>query len=298
MSKVSIIIPSRVEKLENLEKTLKSIYENAMGEFEVILGYNGAPYYNFAYPNLKEIRFPENIGIKININALAATATGEYLFKLDAHCSVGKGFDEILKADFEPDWIIMPRFKIIKDDWSIQMRDGQEEYYDYFFIHCPLTDNRGYRFKAAGHDPEKTEEKLLSHPNMDESPSIHGSGWFMEKDHFFRLGGFPITDPDGHAQEPQWLALRNWLKGGKVMVNKKTWYAHLHQGNQDKGYHYTRQEEEYTYNWTAEHFMFNKEPNLIHDMTWFVDTKFPNMPTWPNNWKQLQEEYEKNKINT
>src|SRR3990167_4454855 len=190
MSKVSIIIPSRVEKLENLEKTLKSIYENAMGEFEVILGYNGAPYYNFAYPNLKEIRFPENIGIKANINALAATATGEYLFKLDAHCSVGKGFDEILKVDFEPDWIVMPRFKIIKDDWSIQMRDGQEEFYDYFYLSCPLTDNRGYRFKAAGHDPEKTKERLLSHPNMDETPSIHGSAWFMLKDHFFRLGGF------------------------------------------------------------------------------------------------------------
>ena len=297
MSKVSIIIPSRAEKPENLQRTIDSIYENATGDFEIIVGFNGAP---FTLPKNIDNRylgvfFPRNIGIKGNINALVAMAEGKYIYKSDAHCSFGKGFDEILQEDMQDDWIVMPRFYVLNGDtWEWQ----DERFYDYFFMHCPLTDKRGYRFKAAGHDPEKTKERLLSHPNMDESPSIHGSGWFMEKDHFFRLGGFPITDPNGHAQEPQWLALRNWLKGGKVMVNKKTWYAHLHQGNQDKGYHYTRQEEEYTYNWTAEHFMFNKEPNLIHDMTWFVDTKFPNMPTWPNNWKQLQEEYEKNKINT
>ena|SRR3990167_14946 len=302
MSKVSIIIPSRVEKLENLEKTLKSIYENAMGEFEVILGYNGAPYYNFAYPNLKEIRFPENIGIKANINALAATATGEYLFKLDAHCSVGKGFDEILKVDFEPDWIVMPRFKIIKDDWSIQMRDGQEEFYDYFYLSCPFTDPRGFRFKAGGHWKERTKERLPLYPIMtfdenqgqpevifgseiDETPQIHGSGWMMTKDRFFELGGFPNIDPYGHAQEPAWLALKNWLMGGKVMINKKTWYAHLHQDGSVKGYRYTREQERHSYDVAARHFVGDKG-NYLHNFEWFVEKFYP-MPTWNPDWKEV-----------
>ena len=297
MSKVSIIIPSCGEKYENLKRTIDSIYTNATGEFEVIVGFNGTEdlieeypiTYEDNYPNLKHIKFPENIGIKANINALAATASGEYLFKLDGHCSISKGIDEIIQKDIMDDWIIMPRFYVL-DEKTWEWQD--ERFYDYFFMHCPLTDNRGYRFKAAGHWPERTLERLKTHPEVDETPSIHGSGWFMEKDRFFELGGFPLQDPYGHGQEAQWLALRNWLKGGKVMVNKKTHYAHMHQDGSVKGYRYTREEERHTYELTARHFMLNKEPNLVHDMKWFVNEKFPGMPTWPENWEELQREYE------
>src|SRR5690606_5480541 len=105
---------------------------------------------------------------------------------------------------------------------------------------------RGFRFKAGGHWKEKTEQndpKLdtrvfdqvtftsdwHTRRAIDETPQIHGSGWFMTKDRYFELGGFPNVDVYGHAQEPIWLAMKNWMAGGKVMVNKKTWYAHLHQ---------------------------------------------------------------------
>jgi len=293
MSKLSILVPSRAEKPENLWRTIMSIYENATGDYEIIVGFNGRPWVDIApHPNLRIVRLEDNIGIKGMINLLAALARGKYIYKSDAHCRFGKGFDEILQKDVSEDWIIMPRFKIIKDDWSIQMRDGQEEFYDYFFMHCPLTDPRGFRFKAGGHWKERTQERLVSHPVTDETPQIHGSGWFMEKDHFFRLGGFPNTDLMGHAQEPIWLALRNWLMGGKVMVNKKTWYAHLHQSNEVKGYHYTREEEKFTYDWTAKYWMLDKEPNLKYNIEWFVD-KFMPMPSWNPDWKEQLIEWRK-----
>lgn len=283
MSKLSIIIPARAEKPENLNRTLKSIYENATGDYEVIVGFNGQPWVDIEpHENLRVVRLTENIGIKGMINLLAALARGKYIYKSDAHCRFGKGFDEILQTDMEYDWIVMPRFKIIKDDWSIQMRDGQEEFYDYFFLCCPLTDPRGFRFKAGGHWKERTTERLDT--LIDETPQIHGSGWMMTKDHYFNLGGFPNTDLMGHAQEPIWLALKNWLIGGKVMVNKNTWYAHLHQSNDVKGYHYTREEEKFTYDWTARYWMMNKEPNLKHTIDWFVE-KFMPMPTWENDWE-------------
>src|SRR3989304_9034274 len=155
----SILIPSRAEKSENLGKTLNSIYDNATGEFEVIVGLNGQPWTEIeAYPNLRVIKLDENIGIKGMINLLAALARGKYIYKSDAHCSFGKGFDEILKAEMQDDWIVMPRFYVL-DGNTWQWQD--ERFYDYFFMHCPLTDKRGYRFKAAGHDPEKTKERLL-----------------------------------------------------------------------------------------------------------------------------------------
>lgn len=297
MDKVSIIIPARGEKLENLQRTIDSIYYNATGNIEIIVGFNGTDVLIDSF--IKYVSFPENIGIKGNINTLALTATGKYLFKLDAHCSVGKGFDEILKADMQDDWVVTPRFKIIKDDWSTQLKDGEEEFYDYFYLSCPFTDKKGLRFKAGGHWPERTKERFgdefwsrgIADPtpwptHIDETPQIHGSGWFMTKDRFFELGGFPLQDPYGHGQEPLWIALNNWVEGGKTMVNKNTWYAHLHQDSKQRGYPENKEETERTYNVTADYWL--KHPKF----EWFVD-KFMPMPTWPDNWKQLLEDYRK-----
>jgi glycosyltransferase involved in cell wall biosynthesis len=282
MAKVSIIIPSRAESYENLSRTIKSIYENATGEFEVLVGFDGPPYQDFDFP-VKSIRFPDVVGIKTNLNALCAMATGKYIYKSDAHCSFGKGFDEILQADMQDDWIVMPRFKIITPDWQIQMKNGQEEFYDYFYICCPFTDPRGLRFKAGGHWPEWTAEKLDI--LIDETPQIHGSGWFISKDHYFELGGFPNIDPYGHAQEPIWLALKNWLGGGKVMVNKKTFYAHLHQQGNKRGYHMDQAQENKSYDLAARYWLGDKWAERKHDFYWFVD-KFNPMPTWPDDWKE------------
>ena len=44
MSKVSIIIPSCAENPENLDRTIRSIKDNATGEYEIIVGFNGPPY--------------------------------------------------------------------------------------------------------------------------------------------------------------------------------------------------------------------------------------------------------------
>jgi cellulose synthase/poly-beta-1,6-N-acetylglucosamine synthase-like glycosyltransferase len=298
MDKISFIIPARAERPEYIKNTLTSIYNSCKGEFEVILGYDGEPYYDFSFPNLKAIKLPNVVGIKSNINILAASATGKYLFKLDAHCSVGEGIDEILKADMQDDWIVMPRFYIIRrETWEWQ----DDRHYDYFFLCCPFTDPRGFRFKAGGHWPQRTAEREpyatpsiaedTSYPFIDETPQIHGSGWFMTKDRFFELGGFPLIDPMGHAQEPANLALKNWLMGGKVMVNKKTWYAHLHQETRDKGFRLGHSNEERTYNIIANYWVNDKLPDKVHNFEWFVE-KFMPMPTWPENWRELLHTYQ------
>jgi glycosyltransferase involved in cell wall biosynthesis len=279
MSKVSIIIPARAEKFENLSRTIESIRQNATGEYEIIIGFDGLPHFQFF--DAKVINFPNVVGIKTNINAMCAMTTGKYIYKSDAHCSFGKGFDEILQADMQDDWIVMPRFYIL-DGKTWQWQD--ERFYDYFYLSCPFTDPRGFRFKAGGHWPEMTQERLTSHPTVDETPQIHGSGWFMTKDRFFELGGFPNIDPYGHAQEPIWLALKNWLIGGKVMVNKKTWYAHLHQQGNKRGYQMDKEQENKSYDIAARHFVRDKG-NYLHNFEWFVEKFYP-MPTWNPNWKE------------
>lgn len=299
MSKVSILIPARAENRDNLFRTIQSIHENATGDYEIIVGFDGEPYIDLTgVPSTKSIRFPNPVGIKSNINSMVAMATGKYIYKSDAHCSFSKGFDEVLQEEMQEDWIVMPRFKILNGaDWSLQMKNGQEEFYDYFYLCCPVADPKGFRFKAGGHWPERTQERLLSHPSLDETPQIHGSGYFMSRDYYLDvLNGFPLYKTRTfHAQEPIWLALRTWLKGGSVMVNKGCWYAHLHQQSKDRGYSQPKEDEVLAYKSVAEHWMHDKEHDLVHDINWFVNTKFPHMPTWPDNWKELLEKYDSNK---
>ena len=310
MSKVSIIIPARGESFTNLRRTIESIQESATGEYEIIVGFDGDPLYDtFQWAEIdnwkiKAINFPDVVGIKTNITAMASMATGKYIYKSDAHCRFGKNFIEILKADMEEDWIVMPRFKIIKDDWSIQMRDGKEEIYDYFYLCCPFTDPKGFRFKAGGHWRERTDERNpenkelspnLHHlekaypdtfkPLIDDTPQMHGSGWFMTRDRYFALGGFPNIDPHGHAQEPIWLGLKNQLEGGKLMVNKKTWYAHLHQQGNKRGYHMDRAQENISYALAAKKFMGDSR------MFAWLKKNLP-MPTWPEDWRSRLTNYQ------
>lgn len=299
MAKLSIIIPSRNEvyttaKGENvLLRTVRDIYEKATGDFEVLVGFDGPPYLDFPdYPNLRLIKFPGVIGIKNNINMLAVLAKGEYLYKSDAHCSFGKGFDEILLADMKDNWLVMPRFYVL-DGRTWEWQD--ERHYDYFYLHCPLTD-KGLKFKAGGHWPQRTKERE-GKPEyiIDETPQFHGSGWLIKRDFFLNdIGGFPFKDPHGHAQEPPNIGLKVWCGPweGKVMVNKKTHYAHLHQNKYKKGFRLGNRNEQRTYEITADYWLNNRWGYAKHTFKWFVK-KFLPMPTWPDDWESRLDKWRK-----
>lgn len=298
MAKVSIIIPSRFEQSDAIEgktvlyKTVEDILRSATGDFEVIVGFDGPPLQNLPVDwRVKAHVESRPIGIKSMVNKLASLATGKYIYKSDAHCSFGYAFDEILQLDMEDNWLVMPRFYVLNEKtWKWQ----DDRFYDYFYLSCPFTDPRGFRFKAAGHWPEKTKEKL--DVLIDETPQIHGSGWFMTKDFYLnKLGGFQFLaeDPMGHAQEPPYLGLKTWLGpwDGKVMVNKKTWYAHMHKGKQhNRGFRFTNEQNELSYKLIADYFMFNQWEQRAHDIEWFVD-KFMPMPSWPDNWRDVWEKW-------
>ncbi len=290
MPRVSVIIPARGESAV-LQRTVADVYAKATGAIEVLVGFDGPPFQLFpAYPNFRAICEPQVIGLKAMLNKLAVEAQGDYLFKLDAHCSVGEGFDEILAAHMEPNWIVTPRFYVLNGQtWQWQ----DERFYDYFYLCCPLTDKRGFRFKAGGHWPQRTAERL-SIP-IDETPQFHGSGWFVARDFFLNsLGGFPTDDPFGHAQEPPNLGLKTWLGpwGGAVMVNKLTWYSHMHQSNGARGYRMGHRNEEATYKRVAEYWMGNQWAGRAHDIDWFIE-RFSPMPSWPDNWRAWLADWER-----
>lgn len=291
MSKVSIIIPSRNEKW--LARTIQDVLEKATGDYEILVGLDGKTDYQLVdHQKVSYLESFESIGLKPMINKLARAATGKYIYKSDSHCMFGEGFDEILQQNMEDNWVVTPRFYVLDaEKWEVQ----DQRFYDYFYLSCPFTDRKGIRFKAGGHWPERTKERLLSHPTVDETPQMHGSGWFVNRDFFLNeIGGFPESDPFGHAQEPPYLGLKMWLGLGKLMVNKQTWYAHLHQDGNKRGYKEDRSHTERTYREVADHWLMNKWEKFIggrrYDFEYFVD-KFMPMPGWPENWRDLYAEY-------
>ena len=297
MSKVSFIIPSRNEILLSnngetlLQRTVRDIYEKATGEFEVIVAFDGPPYQPLPdYPNLIRLELPQQ-GLKPCVNQAAEIATGKYLYKSDSHCMFSKGIDEVLQSKIEDNWVVMPRFYVLDaENWKFQ----DERYYDYFFLDCPLTDKKGYRFKAGGHWPERTKERLSIGP-LDESLTLHGSGWMINRDFFLNeLGGMQVEGYGVSFMEPADLGNRVWLGkwGGKVMVRKDCWLAHAHKGGQrDRGYPISMREVKRSYNWTANFWMRNQWKERAHDLEWLID-RFKPVPTWPDNWKELQAKYE------
>lgn len=289
MAKVSILIPTRGEEYQVfgrsiLQKTVEDIYEKATGKFEVIVAFDGPPYQEL--PNLPNLicLYLNWAGTKVALNEAAKVADGKYIFKVDAHCMFAEGFDETLQADIEDNWVVSPRFYVLNaEEWKWQ----DNRFYDYFYLPCPLTDERGFRFKAGGHWLGRTKEKLDL--DIDENMKLHGSGFFMSRDYYWNY----LDGLDPHNGAGSWngedieVSLKTWLGPGnnKLMVNKKTWYAHMHRGGQrPREYGVSWRDCEASTNWSARYWLGNKWDKRVKNIEWLVD-KFSPVPTWPDDWK-------------
>ena len=133
---VSVIITSLNEQLY-LENTLKSVLDNARGEIEILCVLDGwlpNPMPALDDARIKYIFHEKPWGQRHSINAAAKVAQGKYIFKLDAHCAVGEGFDIILARDCEYDMTMIPAMfnldvetwkpKFI-EDWDLAVKRGK-----------------------------------------------------------------------------------------------------------------------------------------------------------------------------
>ena len=276
MARVSIIIPSRNEQF--LPQTVADLFAKAAGPIEIIVvldGYWPEPSLP-NYDNLVIIHRGQARGMRPAINAAAAIAKGDYLMKSDAHCMFGEGFDEILKADCHDDWIVIPRRKRLDaENWCEQ--DVGKIPVDYEFI-SPSQD-RGIKGQIWTQRAIDRKDILI-----DENLSFQGSCWFATRKHWDWLGGM---NPKGYGQfvrEAQELGLKTWLGGGKVMVNKKTFYCHLHKGRRfGRGYFLDKSEVDAGNKYCDDFWMNNRWKERKHNIEWLIDRFWP-VPTWDQEW--------------
>ena len=289
MPSVSVILAARGEK--HLARMVAHLFERLTDDTEIIVVQDGPPYQ--ALPERPRLRVfnRQYAGLKPSVNFAAAEARGEYLLKLDAHCAVSEGLDVVLRRDMEPNWMVVPRFYTLDGDtWAPA---AGKPHNDYWLLDCPLTDRRGYRFRAGGYWFERTAARAGVGP-MDETMTHHGSAWFVRRDFFLdKLRGMQVEGYGLSYMEPADLGLRTWLGPweGRVMVNKAGWYGHLHQQASARGYGISMNEINRSYLWTANYWMRNAWPEAVKPLSWLIERFWP-VPTWPADWEKRQAIYE------
>ncbi len=231
------------------------------------------------------------------INMVVEVCQSEYIMALDAHCMVSRGFDQELIKVHQPNWVQVPRrHRLDADNWRIQEQVDERPPVDYTYLlfqfdygvtpRSPREPKRDSR--PTLHD-FKWDARTLANMDVpvDEVMTLQGSCWFMAKKYFKELGLMQTEGFSGWGQDGEEVALKTWLSGGQVMVNKNCWYAHLHKGKHYGRMYFVSRDaikrcEDYWYDF----FVNNRFDKRIHDFDWLVE-KFWPIPNWPSNWKEL-----------
>lgn len=283
MSMISVVIPSRNEIF--LTATIKDLLAKAHEDIEVIAVLEG--YWPEELVKDDKVHYIYNgkpRGMRGAINAGVAIAKGEFIMKCDAHCAFMDGFDKVLKADIEPNWVVVPRrYSLDTDNWTYMKRP-----HDYLFLCYPNDPNdfggpslKGKDWGALNKDQQRAGMEI------DDLMSAQGSSYFMYRDYFHWLELLDEENYGHFSNEFQEVGNKVWLSGGRVIRNKKVWYAHLHKGRKwgrgwPLGKSVLNRGAAYTNQWMEGQHWHKQD----RDIRWMVNHFWP-VPTWPEESMRL-----------
>ena len=269
---LSILITARNEVY--LQKTIEDILMKAEDKIEVIVildGYIPDPQIDMKDDRVIFVHYGESIGQRAAINEAARRAKGKYIMKLDAHCAVDKAFDVKLARDCEYDWTVIPRmYNLDIETWKPKLHKRT----DYMYISSPKAE-KPFRAMYYSHQPDTDKE-------IDDTMCCMGPCWFMHKKRFWELGGLD----EGHGGWGQMgieVALKAWLSGGYLKVNKKTWFAHWFRGGGGPGFPYqiSGNDQERARKYSQDLWLNDKWALAKRKLDWVVKKFDP--PGWDND---------------
>ena len=309
---LSILIPARNEQF--LARTVQDLLEHKKGATEILIGLDGA----WAdpgipdHPDVKIVYYPESIGQRAITNKLCRLSKAKYVMKVDAHTAWDDGFDVKLLADMQDDWTMVPVMRNLHAfDWVCP--DGHRRYQgpsgeckecgkptvkDVVWIAKTNPQSTSYRFDKTLHFQYFNEWKRHQTGDLVETMSLQGSCFLLTREKYWELN---ICD-EAHGswgQQGVEVACKTWLSGGRVICNKKTWYAHMFrtQGG-DFGFPYplSGSQVDHARKYSRELFL-NGGFKGKYDMNWLLE-KFRPVPGWHDDTqdaKQNDTEPESNK---
>ena len=300
MADLSIVIPSRNEMF--LARTIENILSNIEGDTEIIAVLDGA----WAEPRIVDnpkvtvLHYSESIGQRAAANQAVKLSKAKYVMKCDAHCAFDKAFDvKMLEAIKDHhDWTMVPVMKNLHAfDWVCPEGHrryqgpsgpcqvcGKETKRDILWQAKPSPNSVSYCFDSTPHFQYfgAYAKRPEGQGEITETMSLQGSCWMLTREKYWELD---ICDENFGSWGSQGIevACKTWLSGGRVMVNKKTWYAHLHKGpTYGRMYYLDRKESRKSYQYAYDLWV-NKRKKFFIGLV----EKFWPLPGWPENWKEL-----------
>jgi glycosyltransferase involved in cell wall biosynthesis len=302
---LSILIPARNEQF--LAQTIENILINIKGDTEVIAILDGA----WADPQIPDdkrvtlVYHPESIGQRAATNEAARLARGKYIMKCDAHCSFNRGFDVELTQECEDDWTVVPRmYNLHAFNWVCQ-KCGHETYQGPKRCEeCKSTDvvmdilwkrRKSRRTDFAKFDSvlrfgywRAYEKRPEAQGDIADVMCCVGACWMMPKARYWELGGVD----EGHGSWGQMgveIACKSWLSGGRQVVNKRTWFAHMFRTQKGFGFPYpiSRGDQDRAREYSRWLWQGGNWDKAIHPLSWLVD-KFAPVPGWEQEPEQAQ----------
>lgn len=204
---LSVIIPAYKEP--HLNKTIRSLIFNKREDIEIIVVLDGATQDVYKHHRVHVIELPTQLGMRGAVNLGVKMARGDFIMKCDAHCKFGKGFDLELKPEHGE--VMIPRmYDLDCDEWK---EFGEPADFYKLIIHPTYNKFHGKVVR------KKTAE-------ISETLGFQGSCWVMRRTWFDVIGFLDerVFSPFGH--ESVEISFKTWQNGGKLLVTKRTWYAH------------------------------------------------------------------------
>ena len=222
--KLSIVIPSYKDPY--LFKTIQSLLDNSeLGDgLEVIAVLDGYwPAETIQDKRVRYVHLGANRGMRGAINAGVDVANGQFIGRLDEHCTFGKGYDRILTEQCQDNWIMTPkRYFLDPVKWEV-MDIPPVEHEKLVIQDCGegVKKFSGQRWKSRD---EKQKDVMIS-----ETLAMQGSFWIMP--HKWWDEHIKELQTEGYGpliQDSVEVCMKTWQAGGKLMLNKNTWFAHKH----------------------------------------------------------------------
>ena len=298
MRDLSILIPSRNEMF--LKNTVDDILSNIEADTEIIVVLDGKwPDPGIPdHPRLNLIYHHQSIGQRAATNEAAKMSTAKYVMKCDAHCAFDKGFDAKLLQNIEPDWTVIPRmYNLHAFDWLCKC--GERRYQgpkpercekcggnqiDIDLIWKPrikrMTDftrfDKDLRFQYWGNYDKRPEAQ----GQIADVMGCLGACWMMERKRYWDLEG--LDEKHGSwGQMGVEIACKSWLSGGRMVVNKNTWFSHMFRTQPGFGFPYeiSDKQQEEARKYSRDLWLNDKWEKQTRPLSWLIQ-KFSPVPDW------------------
>ena len=305
MRELSVLIPARNEMW--LSRTVQDLLANIEADTEIIVVLDGAwadpplP----VHPRLNVVYLGESIGQRAATNLACRLSQAKWVMKVDAHCAFDKGFDRKMLDAFKEagdDVTMAPLMKNLHVfDWVCP--DGHRRYQgpsgpcaecgkpterDVVWIPKKRPESASFCFDPEPHFDYNRE--FTKRPgwggDLVETMSLQGSCFMLTAERYWALN---ISDESFGSWGSQGIevACKTWLSGGRVLVNRATWYAHLFrtQGG-DFSFPYPQSQEtvDAAKAKARELFFRGRFPLQTRPLSWLVEKFWPIVPDKRPGW--------------